>query len=57
MADTVTREQAHAMDSAERERKLAEIEARSAAVLGREHEIRMKYLVSALSSDQIRRTA
>lgn len=51
MADTATR------DRTERERKLAEIAARSAAVNDREHALEVDYYVSASMSDQIRRSA
>ena len=55
MTDVANRESTPSKRT-ERERKLAEIAARSAAVLGREHEIRMNYLVNASRSDQIHRS-
>lgn len=54
MTDVANRESTPSK-RAERQRKLAEIAARSAVVLEREHKLEIEYLVSALSSDQIRR--
>jgi hypothetical protein len=49
--------EAVAPELTDRERKLAEIAARVAIVLDREHELEVEYLVSASRSDQIRRSA
>lgn len=49
--------EAVASELSDRERKLAEIAARAAVVLDREHELEVEYLVSASRSDQIRRSA
>lgn len=54
MAETATRESGALTV---RERKLAEVAARAAAVNDREHERELGYYVSASMSDQIRRPA